>query len=128
MLYPTVADAIEIYRRVMEQTGGLVGIRDVGALESAVAQPRMMFNGSDLYQSMAEKASALGFSMIQNHPFADGNKRTGHAVMESFLVVNGYEINASVDEQVKIILQVATGNTSREQFTEWIAAHVSECK
>lgn len=118
MLYPTIADVLENYRRIMEQTGGLVGIRDVALLESAIAQPRMTFNGADLYQDISEKASALGFSMIQNHPFADGNKRTGHAVMESFLVVNGYEINASVDEQVDIVLQVAASQMSREQLTE----------
>lgn len=126
MLYPTVADVLEIYRRVMEQTGGLVGVRDVGSLESAVAQPRMTFNDAELYPSIAEKASALGFSLIMNHPFADGNKRTGHAVMEAFLVANGYEISASVDEQAEIILEVAAGSISREQFSKWVGDRIIE--
>jgi death-on-curing protein len=64
MYYPSVADALEIYRRVMEQTGRLIGIRELGALESAIAQPRMTFNGEELYPTLAEKASALGFSLI----------------------------------------------------------------
>ena len=81
MRYLTIAEVLEIYQRVMEQTGGLVGIRDLGALESATAQPYMTFDGNELYPSLAEKAAALGFSLIQNHPFADGNKRTGHAAM-----------------------------------------------
>ena len=128
MHYPTVADALEIYRRVMEQTGGLLGIRDIGALESAIAQPRMTFDNNELYPSLVEKASALGFSLIQNHPFTDGNKRTGHAVMEVFLVANGYEIDASMDEQTDVVLNVASGVMRREDFTEWLRAHLIERK
>jgi len=81
MRYLTVGEVLEIYSRVMSQSGGEVGIRDLGTLESAVAQPRMTFNGEELYPTIVEKASALGFSLIQNHPFVDGNKRTGHAVI-----------------------------------------------
>jgi len=82
MRYLTVGEVMEIYSRVMRQSGGSVGILDLGALESAVAQPRMIFNGEELYPTIAEKASALGFSLIQNHPFVDGNKRAGHAALE----------------------------------------------
>jgi death-on-curing protein len=103
-----------------------VGIRDLGALESAVAQPRMTFNGEELYPTMIEKASALGFSLIQNHPFMDGNKRTGHAAMETFLMLNGYEISASVNEQVDIVLGVASGNMNRNTFTDWLKEHIIE--
>ena len=128
MRYPTIGEALEIYRRVMIQSGGLVGIRDMGALESSIAQPRMTFNGEELYPTIVEKASALGFSLIQNHPFADGNKRTGHAVMESFLVANGFEISANVDEQVNVILNVAAGKMEREEFTEWLKKNIVEYK
>ena len=120
MRYLTVGEVLDLYSRVMKQSGGGVGIRDLGALESAVAQPRMTFNGEELYPTIIEKASALGFSLIQNHPFIDGNKRAGHAAMEIFLMLNGYEISASVDEQVDIILGVASGNVSRELFLEWL--------
>ena len=124
MRYLTVGEVLEIYSRVMEQSGGGVGIHDLGALESAVAQPRMTFNGEELYPTLVEKASALGFSLIQNHPFVDGNKRSGHAAMESFLMFNGYEISASVDEQTKVILGVASGKIDRNAFTNWLREHI----
>ena len=93
------------------------------ALESALAQLRMTFGGEDLYPTLVEKAAALGYSLIANHPFVDGNKRTGHAAMEVFLMMNGWEIQASVDEQERVILQVAAGEMKREGFTEWLRGH-----
>lgn len=124
MRYLTVNEVLEIYSRVMRQTGGATGIRDLGALESAVAQPRMTFGGEELYPTLVEKASALGFSLIQNHPFVDGNKRCGHAALELFLVLNGHEISAATAEQVAIILQVASSKLARENFTDWLRAHI----
>ena len=126
MRYLTVNEVLDIFSRVMQQSGGLVGIRDLGALESAVAQPRMTFDGAELYPTLAEKASALGFSLIENHPFIDGNKRTGHAALETLLVLNGYQIDASVDEQVEIILKVASGDVERSTFTEWLRMHMGQ--
>jgi death-on-curing protein len=120
MRYLTVGEALEIYDRVMRQSGGSMGILDLGSLESAVAQPRMTFNGKELYPTIVEKASALGYSLIQNYPFVDGNKRTGHAAMETFLVLNGYEISADENEQEEIILGVASGKLTRSTFTEWL--------
>lgn len=124
MRYLTVGEILEIYRRVMEQSGGLPGIRDVGALESAVAQPQMTFAGHDLYPTVVEKAAALGFSLIQNHPFIDGNKRTGHAAMEMYLLLNGSEIDASISEQVDVILSIASGEMDREAFATWLKGHI----
>jgi death-on-curing protein len=126
MRYLTLNEVLELYRRIMEQSGGSVGIHDLGALESALAQPRVTFGGEELYPAVIEKASALGFSIIKNHPFVDGNKRTGHAAMETFLVLNGYEIEATVDEQERIILQVAAGELGRDEFTDWLRSHVVE--
>ncbi|WP_342003147.1 type II toxin-antitoxin system death-on-curing family toxin [Chlorogloeopsis sp. ULAP02] len=113
-------EVLELHRRVIEQSGGAFGIRDVGLLESAIAQPRMTFGGEELYPSLLEKAAALGFSIIMNHPFVDGNKRTGHAATETFLVLNGIEINASVDEQERVVLAIASGELGREAFVEWL--------
>jgi death-on-curing protein len=110
----------------MEQSGGGVGILDLGALESAVAQPRMTLNGEELYPTIVEKASSLGYSLIQNHPFVDGNKRAGHAVLETFLILNGYEISASVDEHVEVVLGVASGKMDRHRFTDWLRDHIIE--
>lgn len=103
-----------------------MGILNLGALESALAQPRITFGGSELYPSVVEKAAALGYLLIQNHPFLDGNKRTGHAAMEVFLLLNGFEIQASVDEQERIVLQLASGELDREAFTRWLREHVAE--
>lgn len=126
MRYLTLNEILELYQRIMEQSGGSAGIHNLDALESALAQPRMTFGGEELYTTLVEKTAALGFSLIKNHPFVDGNKRTGHAAMETFLVLNGYEIDAAVDEQEKVILQVASGELGREEFTDWLRNHVLE--
>ena len=86
MRYISLGQVLELHRRIIEQSGGTPGILNLGALESAVQQPRMTFGGEDLYTTLAEKAAALAFSIIRNHPFIDGNKRTGHAAMEVSLV------------------------------------------
>ena len=93
-------------------------------LESAIAQPAMSFGGVELYPTLAEKAAALGFSLIMNHPFVDGNKRVGHAAMETLLVLNGHELRADVDEQERVILGVAAGTIRREEFFTWVSAHI----
>lgn len=80
MRYLTLDEVLE-YRRIIQQSGALAGIANQGTLESALAQPRMSFGGEELYPTIVEKASALGFSLIKNHPFIDGNKRIGHAAM-----------------------------------------------
>ncbi len=118
--YLTQLEVLELQRQLIEKWGGLKGLRDNGALESALAQPRMTFTGEDLYPTIVDKAIALGFSIIMNHPFLDGNKRTGHAAMETFLILNGFEIDADIDEQEKIILTVASGELNRESFTKWL--------
>ena len=128
MRYLTLSEALELHRRVIGQSGGALGILNLGALESALAQPRMTFAGVELYLSIVDKEATLGFSLIQNHPFLDGNKRTGHAAMEVFLLLNGFEIQASVDEQERIVLQLASGEMDREAFTLWLRNNVAaEC-
>ena len=125
MRYLSLNEALEIYRKIIRQSGGSFGIRDLHALESSLAQPRATFGGDDLYPTVTEKASALGFSLIQNHPFVDGNKRIGHAALETFLVINGCEIDASVNEQERIILLLASGLMKRDEFTTWLRNHVT---
>lgn len=126
MRYLTLEEVIELHRLVLATSGGAEGIRDLGAIDSAVAQPRMTFGAHDLYPAAVEKAAALGFSLVQNHPFLDGNKRVGHAAMETFLVLNGYELSAPVDEQEKIILRLAAGQLSRDEFANWVRTHIVE--
>jgi death-on-curing protein len=124
MRYLTLTEVLELYRRIIEQSGGAFGIANLGALESALAQPRMTFGGEELYPTIVEKASALGFALIKNHPFLDGNKRIGHAAMEVFLVLNGFEISAPVEDQEQIILQVTSSAIARDEFTEWLRSHI----
>jgi death-on-curing protein len=90
-----------------------------------VLQPLQSFGDQDLYPTLAEKAAALGYFLIQNHPFLDGNKRIGHAALETLLLLNGYELSASVDEQERIVLSVARGELAREEFTTWVLQRVA---
>jgi death-on-curing protein len=122
--YLSTKEVLELHRRLIAESGGMQGLRDGNALESAIAQPLMTFGGEDLYPTLLEKAAALGFSLIGNHPFVDGNKRVGHAAMETFLFLNGFEIEASVDEQEEVILRVAEGTLDRAGFTEWLRVYV----
>jgi death-on-curing protein len=122
--YLSLAEVLDIHGRVVAQAGGTQGVRDLGALESAVAQPRASFGGEDLYRDVAAKAAALGHALIANHPFLDGNKRAGHAAMEVFLVLNGFELAPDVDEAERVILDVAAGRFSRERLAEWVRAHL----
>jgi death-on-curing protein len=123
MRWLQLAEVLELHRRLIDQSGGMAGIRDLGLLEASLAQPRQTFGGIDLYPELIEKAAALGFSLIQNHPFVDGNKRIGHAAIEITLVLNGVELVASVDSAEAVVLAVATGELNREAFTKWVKTH-----
>jgi death-on-curing protein len=124
MRYLTLAEVLELHRRLVDETGGPHGVRDLGMLESAVAQPLGSFGGQDFYPSVVEKAAALAYSLALNHPFTDGNKRTSHAAMEVFLVLNGHEIHASVDEQESFWLALAAGQRSRAELVAWLQDRV----
>jgi death on curing protein len=126
MRFLTLDEVLELHRLAIERSGGSAGVRDQGLLESAVAQPEMAFGGQELYPTLADKAAALGHSLVMNHPFVDGNKRVGHAAMETFLILNGHEIAADVDEQERVVLGVAAGTISREDFTAWARSHLVE--
>ena len=124
MRYLSLQEVISLHSLLIAQSGGSSGLRDRGALESAVAQPEAGFGAEELYPDLASKAAALGPSLIQTHPFVDGNKRIGHGAMEVFLLLNGYEIDASVDEQEKVIIDVASGKVSRIELGDWISNHL----
>ncbi len=122
--YLTLAEVLSLHADVLAASGGAAGVRDLGRVQAALAQPSATFDGVELYPTVITKAATLGFSLIQGHPFVGGNKRIGHAAMEVFLLLNGLEIAASVDEQERVILQVASGQLSRERFAEWFEQHV----
>lgn len=121
MRYLTWDEVLDLHHRLHRQSGGGTGVRDEGILQSALEQPQATFGGVELYPTIIAKAAALGFSLIGNHPFVDGNKRIGHAAMEVFLLLNGYEIEALVDEQESLILQVAAGVLRREDVADWLS-------
>ena len=81
-------------------------------------------DGKDLYPSVTDEAATLAFTIVMNHPFLDGNKRTAHAAMEVFLVMNGFEIRASVDEQERIMLALAAGELGRDEFSSWLRSRI----
>jgi death-on-curing protein len=115
MRYLGLAEVVGLHRRLLHATGGALGIRDLGALESAIAQPKATFGGVDLYPTLVEKAPALCFALVRDHPFIDGNKRVGHAAMETFLVLNGAEIDAEVADQERVMLDLAAGRIERSE-------------
>ena len=115
-----------LHQKALSAHGGAHGIRDEGGLESAIVQPQMTFGGQFLYPTLHEKACALAFSLIMNHPFVDGNKRVGHLAMMVFLMANGYELTGDIDDHERTVLSVASGEMSRDQFTTWIEEHLHE--
>jgi len=120
MRYLTLGEVVTLHQRVLAQSGGGRGVRDLGLLESALAQPKATFDGIDLHPTLIEKAAALGFALVANHAFVDGNKRIGHAAMEVFLILNGLEIHASIDEQESLMLDIAAGQRQRHDLAEWL--------
>ncbi len=125
MQFLTLEELLELHVDVISQSGGSAGVRDLAAVESALAQPQMTFGDDELYPTLAEKAAALGFSLIKNHAFVDGNKRIGYVAMETFLVQNGHEIAASIDELETVILRLAASEMGRDEFSAWVMSHVT---
>ena len=125
MRFLTLREVLALHTRILRESGGRPGIRNLSIIASAVAQPRASVGGEDAYPSLTEKAAALGYALCQNHGFVDGNKRIAHAAMEVFLVLNGEEISAAVDEQEKQMLALAAGDLSRKSLAEWLAEHVT---
>jgi death on curing protein len=124
MRYLSLAEVVDLHQALLEQTGGATGIRDLAGLESALAQPHATFDRRDLHPTVIDKAAALGFSLTLNHPFVDGNKRVAHATMEVFLLLNGLELVGTVDEQERMMLDLAAGRLNREELTAWLQQHV----
>jgi death-on-curing protein len=116
----SIPEILRIHALLMEQAGSNAAVRDLAGLESAAAQPRMSFGGEDLYPDAIEKAVALGFSLIRNHPFVDGNKRIGHASMEVMLVLNGVSLEAPIDDAERVILGVASGQLGRDELSAFV--------
>ena len=117
-------EKVELLHQLMaEATGGSVGVRDEGLLDSAIENAFATFDGEELYPSKEEKAACLAYSLISDHAFVDGNKRIGVYVMLSFLELNGIHIEASDDDVIELGLGTADGSLKREEILEWIRKH-----
>lgn len=124
MKYISVEGVVALHGKAIEMHGGDLGIRDMGLLESAVLQPQMTFDGQELYPKLVEKAAVLAFSIVKNHPFVDGNKRAGQMAMEAFLLLNGFEISANVDDQEATFLRLASSDMTKEELIKWIEQNI----
>lgn len=116
----SVEQALKIHTIAIEKFGGANGVRDRGALESALARPFQTFGGEDLYPNIFEKAAAIGESLIMNHPFIDGNKRSGYLLMEALLRYGGYNIIASDEDLYNFVISISTSSISFEEIVEWV--------
>ena len=117
--YLSVEQVLAVHQELVGQFGGASGVRDRGALESAVARPAMTFGGEDLYEDLAAKAAALMHSLVLNHPFVDGNKRIGVAAAEFFLEGNASILDAPDEALERLTLAVAEGKVAVEALAIW---------
>ncbi|MBR5742755.1 MAG: type II toxin-antitoxin system death-on-curing family toxin [Clostridia bacterium] len=112
-----------LHKLLAESTGGGVGVRDEALLDSALESVYAGFGDREFYPSKEEKGARLGYTLISNHAFVDGNKRIGIYVMLSFLEMNGIRLRFSDDEMIRVGLSVADGSMGYEELLQWVRAH-----
>ena len=113
-----------LHSMLVAQSGGMDGLRDEGLLESAINTPLQTFGGQELYPTVLEKAARLGYGLIHNHPFLDGNKRIGTHAMLVFLDINNITLSYEDDDLIAAILRVASGNMNDSELLEWLKTHI----
>jgi len=118
--------AIAIHQVLIEKFGGASGIKDRGALEASLNRPYATFDKKDLYPSPVDKAAAILESILINHPFIDGNKRTGYVLMRMTIMECGLDIKASQNEKYDFVIQVTEGKQDISRIKEWITSHIEK--
>lgn len=113
-----------LHSMLVAQSGGMDGLRDEGLLDAAINMPLQTFGGQELYPTILEKAARLGYGLIRNHPFLDGNKRIGTHAMLVFLDINNITFSYEDEDLISTILHVAAGAMDCNAFLEWLKAHV----
>lgn len=113
-----------LHSMLMEQSGGMKSLRDEGLLDSAIHLPLQTFEGQELYPTILEKAARLGYGLIHNHPFVDGNKRIGTHAMLVFLDINNVVVSYEDEDLIATILRVASGDMDDVGLLEWLKGHV----
>ena len=122
-IYLTAEQVLFIHYRLVSETGGEHGVRDIGLLESAIARPSATFDNQELYTNIFQKAAALMESVINNHPFTDGNKRTGIACAVLFLKQNGIPFSARNSDLERFTLRVASSKIRLSEIAKWLKSH-----
>ncbi len=124
----SLREALAIHAELISETGGSHGIRDQGGLEAALARPFATFSGHDLYPGPIAKAAALLESIVINHPFLDGNKRTGYTLSRLMLLTYDVDLVASDDEEYDMVIRVATGQMDVDAIRDWMKDRVKAAK
>ena len=119
----SVQHIIMLHDVLIKETGGATGLRDEGLLESAVSTPFTTFDGNYLYPTTQQKGARLGFGLVKNHAFVDGNKRIGILAMITFLEINGIYLTYTDDELIDLGLALAEGSITEDQLLDWIINH-----
>jgi death-on-curing protein len=123
MNYLSPHQVLFLHARLVEETGGSHGVRDMGMMLSALGRPQATFEDEDLHPTIYEKAAVLADSLINNHPFVDGNKRTGIGAAVLFLSINGYVLTASNEELLNITMRMAQKKTPYDEVATWFETH-----
>ena len=124
MRYLTVAELLWLHKLIIANHGGRPGVQDLDRLETAAAQPQRTYGGTDFYPTIAEQIGELAYSIVMGDSVVDGNKRVGHAAMEAFLMLNGYDMDSAGGEQESLVVDLASGRVAREQLSEWVKSHM----
>lgn len=119
----SIPQIVMMHSALIKETGGLDGIRDENLLDSAVNAPFQTFGGEYVYKTLEAKAARLGYSLVKNHPFVDGNKRIGMLAMLVFLEINGIELTCSEQDIIETGIKLAAGEMDDKQLLEWILRH-----
>lgn len=128
VVYLTLDVVLAIHDSMIEEFGGSHGIRDLGLIQSAIARPQATFGGEDLYPGIFDKAAALFHSLIFNHAFIDGNKRTTLTSTARFLYINGYDLKATDKELISFPLDVENRHLNIQEIADWLKKHTSKQK
>lgn len=126
LIFLTVGEVLEIHGDQIKRYGGDPGVRDIGLLESAVAAPAAEFEGHHLHADLFSMAAAYMFHIIQNHPFVDGNKRTGAVATLVFLGMNGSELVVAENEFEALVWSVAKGEISKSEIAEFLSENIRD--
>lgn len=126
MKYLTTPQVLAIHDQMVKRFRGSHGVRDIGLVESAVERPLTSYDGQDLYVTIFEKAAALLQSLLKNHPFVDGNKRSALTSAGIFLKINGHELKNYHEEEVEFAVAVDNKNLSLEEIADWLEKHTTK--